>query len=213
MRQTAIQFYSGGMAVEGVLAIPEPGVSKPALIIICHPHPALGGDMESSVVVAVCRAAASMGLASLRFNFRGVGASEGRFTGGPGERDDLVAAAAAMRRWPGISGRRIAVAGYSFGAGVALSAMGRLKGVRAAAAIAPPVSSVRILGNSKLKTPTLIAAGSRDGIAPPEAIRRELEPIAGPVRFEELAGADHSLAGREGAVAALVAEFLAGSLR
>ena len=208
MRQTAIQFYSRGMAVEGVLSMPERGPSDPGIVLACHPHPVLGGDMDNRVVAAVCRAVDGYGLASLRFNFRGVKGSEGVFSNGPGELDDLVAAVSAMRRWPGLSGGRMAVAGYSFGAGVALAAMGRLKAVKAFAAIAPPVSSVRSLGGSTIKRGTLFVVGSHDRIAAPLELQRQLDRVKGPVSLVELPGADHSLAGREDEAAAGVAKFL-----
>ncbi len=212
MRQTAIQFYSKGMAVEGVLSLPERRTSDPGIVVTCHPHPVLGGDMDNRVVVEVCRAVDEYGLASLRFNFRGVKGSEGRFSNGPGERDDLVAAVGAMRRWPGVNGGRVAVAGYSFGAGVAIAAIGRLRAVRSFAAIAPPVSSVRSLADSKMNRATLFVAGSHDRIAAPLELQRQLDRIKGPVSFAELPGADHSLAGREGEAAGLVAKFLADTL-
>lgn len=212
MRQTAIQFYSKGMAVEGVLSMPERGTSDPGIVVACHPHPVLGGDMDNRVVVAVCQAVDGFGLASLRFNFRGVKGSEGRFSNGPGERDDLVAAVGAMRRWPGVNGGRMAVAGYSFGAGVALGAMGRLKTVKAFAVIAPPVSSVRSLAGSKMKRSTMFVAGSQDRIAPSLELQRELDGVTGPVSYAEVPGADHSLTGREDEAAALVANYLADTL-
>ena len=212
MRQTAIQFYSKGMAVEGVLSLPERRTSDPGIVVACHPHPVLGGDMDNRVVVAVCRAVDEYGLASLRFNFRGVKGSAGRFSNGPGERDDLAAAVSAMRRWPGVNAGRMAVAGYSFGAGVAIAAMGRLRAVRAFAAIAPPVSSVRSLADSNVKKPTLFVAGSHDRIAAPLELQRQLDRVKGPVSFAEVPDADHSLAGREGEAAGLVARFLAGTL-
>ena len=212
MRQTAIQFYSKGMAVEGVLSMPERGTSDPGIVVACHPHPLLGGDMDNRVVVEVCRAVDGYGLASLRFNFRGVKGSEGRFSNGPGERDDLAAAVDAMRRWPGVDGGRMAVAGYSFGAGVALAGMGRLKAVKAFAAIAPPVSSVRSLAGSKMKRAAMFVVGSGDRIAPPLDLQRQLDRVRGPVSFAELPGADHSLAGREDEAGGLVAKFLADSL-
>ncbi len=212
MRQTAIQFDSGGMAIEGVLATPEPGGSKPGLVLACHPHPMLGGDMDNPVVVAICRALDRRGIASLRFNFRGVKGSEGSFTDGPGEGDDLVAAARAMRRWPGIDGRRLGLAGYSFGAGVALREMGRLGRLRGVALVAPPVSAAGALGKAKRGPQVLCVAGSRDGISPPEELRRRLDGAAAEVTLTEIAGAGHSLAGSEDAAAELVADFMAGAL-
>ncbi|GAG53448.1 unnamed protein product [marine sediment metagenome] len=77
-----ITFTSDGLALQGILHRPDSSPSS--AVAVCHPHPLYGGDMHNSVVVALCRAAASRGIAALRFNFRGVGRSEGSFADGVG---------------------------------------------------------------------------------------------------------------------------------
>lgn len=98
-----------------MLAPPQPRLT----VVVAHPSPQFGGDMRSNVVTAIFRNAPGMGVAVVRFNFRGVGASTGHHDGGPGERDDLLAAldscSAASPSLP------LAIAGYSFGAEVALT--------------------------------------------------------------------------------------------
>ncbi len=214
MRQTAIQFHSHGMAVEGVLSTSVEAVSKPTksgIVIICNPHPMLGGNMDNPIVSAICRALDGRDLASLRFNFRSVKGSEDRFTNGPTEGDDLIAAMHAMAHWPGIDNRRMAVAGYSFGAGVVLGSMSNLKTARGFAAVAPPVSAVRAMP-ARVGRPVLFVAGTNDRISPPVDLQRALDEVEGPVKFTELADTDHSLGGREWEAADAVAEFLATAL-
>jgi alpha/beta superfamily hydrolase len=224
MRQTAIQFYSHDMALEAVLSTPgdsssdsPAGPTKPSgpsshgLVIVCHPLPLLGGNMDNALIIAICRALDGHGLASLRFNFRGVKGSEGRFSNGPGEQDDLLAAMDAMTHWPGIDRKRMAVAGYSFGAGVALGLMDRLTAARGFAAVAPPISSTRSMSVAG-ERPILFVAGTNDRISPPVELQRALDGIDGPVKFTEMTNTDHSLAGREAEVADTVAEFLAQAL-
>ena len=150
-------------------------------------------------------------LASLRFNFRSVKGSEDRFTNGPTEGDDLIAAMHAMAHWPGIDNRRMAVAGYSFGAGVVLGSMSNLKTARGFAAVAPPVSAVRAMP-ARVGRPVLFVAGTNDRISPPVDLQRALDEVEGPVKFTELADTDHSLGGREWEAADAVAEFLATAL-
>lgn len=88
-------------------------------LVIAHPSPQFGGDMHSIVVSALFRHAPGIGVAVARFNFRGVGASSGRHDGGAGERDDLVAVLDhAATEWPDAP---LAIAGYSFGAEVAMT--------------------------------------------------------------------------------------------
>ena len=101
MRQTAIAFKSGKLTLEGVLTIPQELSGPFGALVVCHPLPSLGGDMDVPVVTAVCRAADRQGLATLRFNFRGVGDSEGEFDSGVGEQEDVRAALDVLRRWAG----------------------------------------------------------------------------------------------------------------
>src|ERR1700727_2668998 len=94
------------------------GVPQPLYGIVCHPHPLYGGTMDNKVVYTLARALQALGIASLRFNFRGVGASAGSYDEGAGETQDAAAVADfGAARWPH---RRLVLAGFSFGAFVAL---------------------------------------------------------------------------------------------
>ena len=212
MRQTAITFLSSGLSLDGVLALPDNAPRRCPAAAVCHPHPALGGNKDNTVVTAICRALAAEGIASLRFDFRGVGSSEGSFTNGEREGTDVEGALDALRHWPGIDGRRLAVAGYSFGAGVILRSAKRLKAAKSLALIAPPVSAVRSDDVRRYRGPMLFAAGERDRISSPVELQRALDELPGIVRFHMAAGADHSMAGAEAALAKRVAEFIAGSM-
>jgi uncharacterized protein len=101
-----------GLSLEGALALPE----RPAAgVVLCHPHPLYGGDMDNPVVGAAAEACAGLGLATLRFNFRGVGGSRGAWDEGHGEQEDVRATLTLLRqRLPAAT--RLALAGYSFGA-------------------------------------------------------------------------------------------------
>ena len=86
------------LSLEALLAVPDtPGAG----VVICHPHPLYGGDMDNPVVVRVQEVCAGLGVATLRFNFRGVGGSGGAHAGGIGEQDDTRAALEALRRATG----------------------------------------------------------------------------------------------------------------
>ncbi len=119
MEETQVSFRSGDLTLEGLLA--NPGGNAPAAVV-CHPHPLYGGSMSNNVVDAILAAMWQAGYATLRFNFRGVGASEGEHDGGPGEVDDAVAAMAFILAQPGVRKEGAVMAGYSFGAMVAVSA-------------------------------------------------------------------------------------------
>src|SRR2546428_12194195 len=99
------------IVLEGRLAVPA---GARAGVVICHPHPLYGGDMDNPVVVRVQQVCAELGLATLRFNFRGVGGSSGTHGGGVGEQDDARAALDALARAAGTG--PLAVRGHSVGA-------------------------------------------------------------------------------------------------
>jgi len=103
--------------LEAIAHEPE-GSAQPLYAIVCHPHPLYGGTMDNKVVYTVARALQTSGIATLRFNFRGVGASRGTYDEGAGETRDAAALADfGAARWPH---RRLVLAGFSFGAFVAL---------------------------------------------------------------------------------------------
>lgn len=213
MRQSAIAFKSGKLTLEGVLTIPDELPQPYPALIACHPHPLLGGNMDNPVVTAVCRAAAAMGLAALRFNYRGVEDSEGEFTNGKREAEDIQSALNLMRQWPGIDRKRLALVGYSFGAVLILRELKRCKAAKSLALIAPPASAITASPIKRDKRPKLFIAGQNDRVAPPVAIQRALDDMRQPVQFREIPDADHSLRGHETHAAELAADFLATTLR
>jgi alpha/beta superfamily hydrolase len=116
----AIPLETEGHVLEGVLH--EPRTAEPrTAVLLCHPHPAFGGSMDTPLVLALAEELAARGRAVLRFNFRGVGASTGRPTGGRLEHLDVLGALVALE---GAVGREPPhVVGYSFGAAMALIAV------------------------------------------------------------------------------------------
>ena len=106
-----------------------------AVAVFCHPHPQFGGTMHNRATYRASDALFRLGLAVLRFNFRGVGRSAGVWTGGEGEEEDAEGAISfLLERYPG---RPVLLAGFSFGAGVALTVGARDERVRAMLALAP----------------------------------------------------------------------------
>ncbi len=212
MRQSAISFRSGRLTLDGVLSTPEGLPDGVPALVVCHSHPMLGGSMDDPVVLAICRATDAAGTATLRFNFRSVGESEGRFTNGAEEHRDVRAALDVVRRWPGIDGKRVAVAGYSFGATMILRGFRRLKAARSVVLVAPTVQSLQVEGFRRDDRPRLVIAGRDDQLAPSLAIQRELDGARQPLRFEEVAAADHSMRGHETEIGQVVADFVSESL-
>jgi uncharacterized protein len=154
-----------GLTLEGALALPD----APRLgVAVAHPHSLYGGNMDSPVVVAVVQACAAAGLATLRFNFRGVGDSGGAWDEGRGEQDDVRAALAHLRGHVS----RTALAGYSFGAAMSAAVAGAGERLAGLALVAPPLamrpwSPPALLA---IEGPTLLVAGSRDDYCPVDAL-------------------------------------------
>jgi len=212
MKQTAIAFKSKRLTLEGVLTLPE-GLPQPyPAIVVCHPHPMLGGDMDDAIVSAVCRRAGEMGIAALRFNFRGVEGSGGDFENGAKAHEDIKDALNVMRRWPGIDGKRIAVAGYSFGAGAILRGLRHFKTARSLVLVAPPLSAISESRIAKDKRPKLFIVGQNDGLVSSVKLQHALDEVRAPLQFHEIPEADHGLAGHERDVGEVVGRFVGWSL-
>jgi alpha/beta superfamily hydrolase len=156
--------------------------------VVCHPHPVYGGTMDNKVVTTLARALQELGIPTVRFNFRGVGASAGAYDEGRGETADALAAASwAEQRWPG---RRMVIAGFSFGAYIAL----RLANERAAdrlITVAPPVDLFDFSSISAPGCPWLVIQGDQDDVVDPNKVlawARSLEPAP---RLAVLPGVGH----------------------
>ncbi len=197
-----ITFTSEGLTLEGILHQP---VSAPfPAAAVCHPHPLYGGDMNNYVVVAVCQALAQAGIASLRFNYRGVGRSEGKYGDGLGEHTDAAAALAYLRQLAQIEQDRVGIIGYSFGATVALMAADER--VAAAAAISTPPFG-QSLPDLAIRCPTLLISGEQDEIAPAAGLLPLAHMIGPQCQLALIRGADHFWWGQERELAGVVAQF------
>jgi alpha/beta superfamily hydrolase len=200
-----VTFPSGALSLEAAVHLPA---TTPAPgVVVCHPHPQYGGDMQNNVVVAACEALAQHGFAALRFNFRGVGASEGEFDRGKGERNDAVAALAHLASLPEIDAKRVGLAGYSFGAIVAAEAASG--DLCALALVSPPVAiaDLRIAWGC----PALLLGGDEDSLVPAE--RLALIADAPGVEMQVFEGADHSWFGFEEELGAVIGEFFTRHFR
>jgi uncharacterized protein len=179
------------LSLEALLALPA---SPTAGVVICHPHPLYGGDMENPVVVRVQEVCSTLGLATLRFNFRGVGASGGVHGGGVAEQQDAAAALDALARAIG-AGAALAIAGYSFGSRIAALVGSQDDRVRGMALIAPPLAMSDFGFLEDRKVPTLAVAGTRDQYCPPDEFARFT--AARPwIKASAIEGADHFFFGK-----------------
>ena len=169
-------------------------------VVMCHPHPAYGGDMRVPVLNELMAGLSSAGHGVLRFNFRSAGRSTGTHDGGGAERLDVEAAVATARaQWAGAD---LVLLGYSFGADVSLAApVDPSKRVL----IAPPL---RFGDVAPPACPTLLLVPEHDQFSPPDRARKV---TAGwpDVTVEVLAGADHFLSGAIGPITRRTVDWLA----
>ncbi len=178
------------LSLEALLAVPA---SASLGVVICHPHPLYGGDMENPVVVRVQEVCAALGLATLRFNFRGVGASGGVHGGGVAEQEDAAAALDTLAKAMG--GGALAIAGYSFGSRIAALVGSRDNRIAGMALIAPPLAMSDFGFLEDAPMPTLMVAGTRDQYCPPDDFARFT--AARPwITAAAIDGADHFFFGK-----------------
>ncbi len=161
--------------------------------IVCHPHPLYGGTMDNKVVTVTARALQEAGYATVRFNFRGVGASGGTFDEGRGETDDAAAVAAwATQRWPAA---RLTVAGFSFGSFVAYQLAAR-RPVERLITIAPPVKRFDFEATPVPAVPWVVIQGDRDELVELDAVRVWTTGLARPPELIVIEGAEHFFHGK-----------------
>jgi len=118
---TNVQFESDILLLEGVLSIPEGNGPFPA-VVVCHPHPQYGGRMQNNVINAICEALVKQSIAAFKFNFRGVGGSQGSFGTDRQMQSDVTAAITYLTAQKAVDPERVGLAGYSAGTAWGLTA-------------------------------------------------------------------------------------------
>lgn len=182
-----------------------PGVKASFAALVCHPHPVYGGTMHNKVVFRAAKAALGLGFPTLRFNFRGVGKSEGRFAQGVGERDDARAALEFLvSRFPGLPAVMV---GFSFGSWVGLAVGAADPRVAALVGLGLPARSWDLGFLIPVTKPKLIVQGTEDVYGPRDRVERLYGALAEPKRIHWVEGADHFFTGRLDEVRAVVAGF------
>jgi hypothetical protein len=182
---------AGGL--EAVMACPENREETGPIGIICHPHPLYGGSMTNKVVHVVAKTFGEMGLPTLRFNFRGVGHSQGQFDQGRGELEDLVAVCQWFKqRYPKSP---LWLAGFSFGSFVAFQAHHRV-GAERLLLIAPPVTKYDFNARTQIQIPWLVIQGGKDEIVAPDKVSAWVRRHGTSVAYEWLDDASHFFHGR-----------------
>jgi alpha/beta superfamily hydrolase len=179
--------------------------------LVMHPHPLHGGSMNNRVTYSMFEAFKRMGFSAFRFNFRGVGRSQGRFDGGIGEIGDAASALDWMLdNNPGHGD--VWVAGYSFGAFVSMQLLMRRPGISGWAAIAPPAAQYDFGFLSPCPCGGLIVQGDWDTMVPEASVRKLVDKLNGQkgvkIDYRVMAGADHVFAEQSDDVAAALTDHV-----
>jgi len=196
-----IYFKSGRLSLEGLLE-DKPGDK---CVIVTHPHPLYGGDMYNNVVDAICNAFQKNEYACMRFNFRGVGGSEGAYDDGKGEQEDVEAAIDYVCSH---GKKQIDLAGYSFGAWVNAFGLDKYSEVDRVLMVSPPVNMMDFSSVAYDSRIRLVIAGSNDEYGNPESIREAMKIWNPDAELRVIQNADHFYWGKTGEIVSIIEEFL-----
>lgn len=187
--ETQITLQVDDLVLEGRVEHQSPDQA----VIVTHPHPLYGGNMNNQVVMCAVKAYLRAGWSTLRFNFRGTGRSSGRFEEGVGEQRDLQAAVTYLEK---AGYHHIDLVGYSFGSAVIAGWSAQHPGhAHRLVFLSPPVAFMAFPSETPPTGLHCIITGSADEIAPAETIRTLLTQWRLPDRLVILQGADHSYLG------------------
>lgn len=199
---TKISIPCGSIRLDGRLRI-NPGSEKG--VVVTHPHPLYGGNMDNPVVIQIADAFYGAGFSTLRFNFRGTGQSTGMFDNGSGEQDD-VRAALSLLKAEGVSD--LYLAGYSFGSWVNAHVVEAGASVTDHVMVSPPASFLSFDDIETVPDTGLVVTGEADDIAPPDHIRILLERWNIEPEFTILKNGDHFYSGTLIRLGEVLADYL-----
>ena len=188
MKEEKVSIPCDGLRLEGLLSVQE-ALPVRGGVVLCHPHHLYGGEMDNPVVTTAAEAAVEEGFLTLRFNFRGVGKSEGTHADGVGEKDDVRAAIELLNSK--VDGPSLILVGYSFGAMVGLPVAiedARVKGV---VVIAPPLEMHNFDFLKGSKKDKLVIVGDRDLYCPIGRLKEFYQHIEDPKSLVMIEGANH----------------------
>lgn len=185
-----LTFVSDGLNLEAELSITDDAT---AAVVLAHPHPQHGGNMRSIIPGALFAGLPLAACTTLRFNFRGIGNSEGEFGGGEGERHDLTAAVTLLHEIT--EGLPLIIAGWSFGADTALCIIDPT--VSGWFLVAPPLreSHIPYMAAATDSRPKRFCIPQNDQFCPPEEVDKRTNDWVN-ATTEIVGGADHFLVGR-----------------
>lgn len=199
--------------LEAVTTAPAQGaLSDQSLVaVVCHPHPLHGGTMDNKVVTTLVRTYRDLGVPVVRFNFRGVGRSEGEFDNTVGEVEDLLAVVEWVKQCYPAAG--VLLAGFSFGSSVAAQASHRMGAVlRDLVLVAPPVERYSYDMEGRFPVPVAVVIGNQDELVDVEGVYAWAKQLEKPAALLTYPDATHFFHGVLAEVKRDLASLLAARL-
>jgi Predicted hydrolase of the alpha/beta superfamily len=220
MIEEHIRFNSDGLNLGGVLSYDE-NIINPPMVLLCPPHPHLGGDMENNVITALGNVLAENGFATLRFNYRGVGSSESKLNNiaeiyeyweeilnNDDCSDAIIDATSAINYLKSTVGtKNTFIAGYSFGAIVAMMLSVENADISAFASISTPFGRFDTAFLSDCEKPKLFVCADNDFASPLEEVERGMLSISDPKILDIMRDCDHFYIDKELEIADKVLGF------
>jgi len=206
MNTTQTVFQSSSLDLVGMIHLPDGDGPFPA-VVVCHPHPLYGGSMDNNVINIICNDLVRASCISFKFNFRGVGASQGSFSNGPGEMDDVRAAITFISKLKQVDPARLGLAGYSAGAAWGLTAVCRDDRIKALAAVSPPLSMFDFNCLYDCAKPKLMISGRLDNLIPEIPFLKFCQSLPEPIECYSVDGADHFWEGYTEAISHKITRF------
>lgn len=181
------------------------------IALILHPHPQGGGTMNNKIVYNLYQSFAQRGFAVLRFNFRGVGRSQGTFDNGIGELSDAASALDWMQQF-NPDARTCWVAGFSFGAWIGMQLLMRRPEIRGFISIAPPANLYDFSFLAPCPSSGLIVQGTADEVVTPSAVQKLVDKLKTQkhitIDYETIEGANHFFENEQEQLMGLVNGYL-----
>jgi len=192
--------------LEAIFWRPEGNVSPPIAAVVCHPHPLFGGTMHNKVVYQTAKSFDALGLAVLRFNFRGTGMSAGTHDRGRGERGDVVAALDFLAvEFPATP---LLVAGFSFGCFVGLRVGCKDDRVTECIGLGTPVNNTDFSFLHECAKPKLFVHGENDEFGDIKKVEQLVESLPGEKQLVVVSDVDHFFVGKLKEVDAAISEWM-----
>jgi len=193
-QNTATTFITGNAGdIEVLITQPETVSEITPIALISHPHPLYGGAMTNKVVHILAKTFSELDAITVRFNFRGVGKSEGEYNDGIGEAEDLQALVAELKQWRAQA--PVWLAGFSFGAYVTARAQAAIKPDKLLL-VAPPVSMYPFDELAEISIPWIVIQGGRDEVIDAAAVKNWVSQRPNQPQFIWMEEAGHFFHGK-----------------